>query len=622
MKRKFVAFMALVMSVLFMLTGLSGCNLITKDIDRDMNQVVAEISIADGVRDEITKRELILAYMNYGSSYTEDSHNHSQGETFEMILESLIKNKIILQSAMQSFDSGKAPFEDAVVNSDIAKWNKQRYITEDQIVEATYNTRKMINNLLDSYDESKVDLGKSDSLTEDVRTIPTGATNYVKELTVEEMKEYNAKPFDISSSKERRNAFNSTVALLKSNGLLGESYKKGQLETTAYYTSVLQSEFDSFIVTKFENLINKQSRSAFTFEQLEKAFVEKVDTQKEWNNEDFVSALSSASAGEPILYSGFGTYGYVYNLLLGADDNITAEIGKIDTTLSDSDKAKERKELLEGTVVKDLRSSWILSGYDFDGTKFTGDYTFTKPESSLEFKGTTKVVSTDADDKKVYSVESLKEFNLQEFIKMMEEYVYGSEQTGVALPENEYNIYKKVNSDANVEEYNEKINELLFAFSTDAGSLNTYKGYVIKPTVDFGDEEYVETFANAGRELLTMGKTSYIMVASDYGYHVMFFSEVFKPDYSVADNLVDYLNILAGETKTREAWIEEFNAMVDGFEDYEDNESYLYLLMNSISSSAVSINLTKIENDLINTSLYENNCVTTYKSRYSDLLGE
>ena len=65
-----------------------------------------------------------------------------------------------------------------------------------------------------------------------------------------------------------------------------------------------------------------------------------------------------------------------------------------------------------------------------------------------------------------------------------------------------------------------KINELLFAFSTDPGSLNKYKGYVISPN---NTEGFVESFSDAGKELLAMGGKSYIIVASDYGYHVIYF---------------------------------------------------------------------------------------------------
>ena len=58
--------------------------------------------------------------------------------------------------------------------------------------------------------------------------------------------------------------------------------------------------------------------------------------------------------------------------------------------MSEPEKAQQRRNILDATIVKDLRSSWLLSGYDFDITtnKFTGDYTFAKnSENSLAFQG-------------------------------------------------------------------------------------------------------------------------------------------------------------------------------------------------------------------------------------------
>jgi hypothetical protein len=117
----------------------------------------------------------------------------------------------------------------------------------------------------------------------------------------------------------------------------------------------------------------------------------------------------------------------------------------------------------------------------------------------------------------------------------MESYVYGSSTPTEVVVPTSGSIYKKYKTSAVVEEYDAKINELLFAFSTDPGSLNTFKGYAVKPIPEGTDpEEYVQEFADGARELLEMGGTSYIIVATDNGYHIMFFSEVFNADYNFA----------------------------------------------------------------------------------------
>ena len=176
---------------------------------------------------------------------------------------------------------------------------------------------------------------------------------------------------------------------------------------------------------------------------------------------------------------------------------------------------------------------------------------------------------------------------------------------------------------SDVAEYDAKINELLFAFSTDSGSLNTYKGYNIKPAVDVGeDEQYVETFGNAGRLLLASENPGYVVVASDYGYHVMFFSEVISVDYSYA-SLTDYLNKVMGETKTRDEWKAYYEEMLNDYEAFEETGSYLYQLANVLILEEVNLVQTQIETEVINKYRYEETeHVVIYRDRFADLFAE
>ena len=149
------------------------------------------------------------------------------------------------------------------------------------------------------------------------------------------------------------------------------------------------------------------------------------------------------------------------------------------------------------------------------------------------------------DDAAEYSVTDVKTFGLNEFIEFMDIYLYGAKQTGDAGV-TDVNVLKQVTKAAGAAEYAEKINDLLFAFSTDSGSLNTWKGYAVKPVPDGSNtEEYVQSFADAARQLLTLGGNSYIVVATDYGYHVMFYSELINKDfkYDTLDEYLDSLNL-------------------------------------------------------------------------------
>ena len=43
---------------------LGGCNLITTDTDKDMQQVVATVSIENGVKHNVYKQDIIVDYLN------------------------------------------------------------------------------------------------------------------------------------------------------------------------------------------------------------------------------------------------------------------------------------------------------------------------------------------------------------------------------------------------------------------------------------------------------------------------------------------------------------------------------------------------------------------------------
>ena len=59
MKKFFTKLITLVIAGALTLGALAGCDLITTNTDRDMAQVVAEISIDDSFNEKIYKRQLV-----------------------------------------------------------------------------------------------------------------------------------------------------------------------------------------------------------------------------------------------------------------------------------------------------------------------------------------------------------------------------------------------------------------------------------------------------------------------------------------------------------------------------------------------------------------------------------
>lgn len=624
--------MASMILALVMSFSALGCNLITVDNEKDMAQVVAVIQIEENVpkqENTIYKKDIVMAYMNYGYYY--EQNGTSREEVIKMIVNSLINTRVYVQVAVSEFDKNEGVFANQIQNPSITdKWNPERYLTSDEIVEAKYQTEHDIDELIESYEVHDHGHSVGDTMTETVRTIPTGATNASsKEETpsIDQMKEF---VIDTDSSDRRKDAYNDVIEVLKVNALLGDSYK-GDIKDTDYYKRALKENQEQIIIEKYEKCITDSILAKYDFDDVRQLFSDKVAEQKKWTDADYSTALSSATASSPILYAPTGTYGYVYNLLLGIDDEQKEQLEKYDSenpNAETKDRNAARKEILDKTIVKDLRSTWVLSGYDFDGTKFTGDYTFTKPENSLPFFGETKHLNAGDEEHEHYAPEygviSTQELSVSAFVEEMEKYLYGAKQDSNVKTYSDSSVYRAVNVTKNVSEYNEKINELLFAFSTDGGSLNTYKGYTISPIPDGSNQEqYMQEFADYGRKVLNgeVGTNGYIMVATDYGYHIMFYSEAYTGGvvYETLDAYLDgecakYLGDFAD-------WNAYFENMKDNWANFEDTDNYLYILYNQLVSNEISETISKYQVDLLNTYVYgENSKVTKYESRYADLM--
>ena len=614
MKKRLIKLITLILSVVIGIAGLSGCRLVTKNSERDLDQIVATVNVNQ--EENIYKKDLVMGYMNYGYIYVQ-YYGYTAEKVYTLILNNLVDNRIIVQVAYEQFENT------SVKDNTKAQFTPERYLDGEEITEAKYNTYKSLNDLLDSYSKDNSYAETKDTLYLDVRTVPTDAANAERDVDkAAYVENIDKNGFDVSSDTYKRAAFNKVIELLKDANLLGNDYK-GDLRETEYFKLLLKSNYENEIVENYEESVLDEIKASVSYENLQALYQEKLNAQKEWSNSDFVSALKSASATSPILYSNqSGTYGYVYNLLLGVNDYQSAKISELQEertheTWSEDKYAEERAKVLANTIAKDLRNTWILSGYDFDfETKtFTGDYTFAEnAENSLPFQGEVSKVR-DADEEHnlsaVYSIDSIKTFGLKEFTEFVNEYVYGDKNVGGYSED--VNIYREYNNDSKPEEYDAKINELLFAFSTDSGSVNTYKGYVISPD----NSEYVKTFGDAGKALLDAGGSSYKVVASDYGYHFMFFSEVWTLDkgYADLDAYLEYLGIDSGA--------EYFAEMMDNWEDFEEENNFLFVLTGELISEKLSDASTRSRQNVTFKYRYgdKKDCTKIYKDRFADLLG-
>ncbi len=637
MKKRLITIISFLIAVLLGFSSM-GCNLVTTDTEKDMKQIVATVCIdKDGGApvEEIEKQEMIISYLNYGYYYVQ-ANGWTNEQVFTYILNTLVQNRIIIQNAMKDIDEGNAPFTNYYKDETIEKWNIERYLTKfdgidadtnliSDINEAKYQAIKSMNEMIEGYIDEEESNKVGDGLTEEVRTVPTDASNVEDEVTEQDKLDVIAdgvKKGELGSKEIK--AYNKVLKMLETNALLGDDFDGEDVTTTDYYKNLLKTSQENVLLNKYQKAVNLSNRSKITYEMLEEKYAEMYAQQQESYNlsrTDFAAALESVSADNPVLYNPYGGYGYVYNLLIGVDDIQEAKISALEGT--DAEKQEARREILENTIIKDLRSTWILSGYDFDYStkKFTGDYTFLEDAKySLPFEGEVTLLNPDReeDEDAEYRIESVKEFGVKSFLEYVNEYVYLDSSEVKPLEKGDagwaswkYYVYQ---NSTKPENFDDKINELLFAYSTDSGSLNKYKGYLVSPAPGLTENEtYMQEFADAGRELLGLGGSSYVVAATDYGYHIMFYSEIVSAQTGY-DNLTDYL-IAQGISNPKET----YNEMVNGWDDYEDTDSYLYKLMNVYSSSYVSNALSEKTQAIVDT-FYNSTCVTKYTNAYQDLL--
>jgi hypothetical protein len=134
------------------------------------------------------------------------------------------------------------------------------------------------------------------------------------------------------------------------------------------------------------------------------------------------------------------------------------------------------------------------------------------------------------------------------------------------------------------------VNEILFAYSTDPGSLNTHMGYAVSPY----KTNFVPEFEYAAQEVVRRGVGSYVVCATDYGWHITFCTFKFTQDGDVYGGF-NY-NEISGENNT-------FSKMY-----YE-----------SLKATAIADETNAIQGRVLNN--YDNDdSVTRYESRYKDLL--
>lgn len=380
---------------------------------------------------------------------------------------------------------------------------------------------------------------------------------------------------------------------------------------------------------------------------------------------DFDTALDSVSDTSFLLY-GQKDFGFVYNILIPFSASQTQAYSAAKSNLKGDALYNARKEILKGVEAKDLRSAWFCTeedehyAYEATGTAYYNnngeqkDYLFfennmtntdkyeklTQYAGQYPYNGKAELV----DDEWDFTPNKMKIGTATEsgFIQEMEAYINhvvgGEVASGDWLDGYNESVYtdsvtKKVDyskfmyyagkveldNKSRSDFFNPKVgttetvndsyqalsavNELMFAYSTDTGCLNSYMGYVVSPyKTDFVSEfEYAAQAVVAGVDWnkdgtkdFEGGVGSYVVAPSDYGWHIIYCSFVYDADDG---------DVYGG-----------FKA-----DEMEVEGTFSYLFYESLKSTSASSYTSTVQNQLLNQ--YNNdNAVTLHTKAYQDLL--
>lgn len=137
------------------------------------------------------------------------------------------------------------------------------------------------------------------------------------------------------------------------------------------------------------------------------------------------------------------------------------------------------------------------------------------------------------------------------------------------------------------------INELSFAYNTDTGGLNSYLGYAVTAN----KTSFVSEFEYAAQKVVKEGAGNYIVVPSDYGWHIIYCTFSF----------VDYENGAEGDIKSPFKFV---------YDDINDEGTFSNLFYEDLKADTGSKESTTRSSMIV--SKYKKS-YTIYEDRYSDL---
>lgn len=509
-------FLAVILVTIIAITVFAGCDVITKNEERDYNQSLATVKYA-GLTSTVTKGEFnesfnsLAYYYVYYYGYTVD-------EAADAILDSLAQRKLLilyvrdeiakLNSKPNTVNVSELLTEveknEAVksANESMAKWYKQVFEELWKEANSTDDTTD------DTTDDDKVDE------TDKIAARPTrpdkkeAEVDYTKPLDPAKAEiKFFEKPYkDLYTEKEwdelnkvEGKADYIPKALNELKKQLADNYKSYDYYLNSAYETQLISKYKRELVKDF-NPDDAAIKSEYDrYVSLNK---EKFSIETESNYKSAISSSLTNTVYHPTSEHG---YGYVFNILFKFSDEQSTELknftaGQPDKTIVE----KYRAQLANKIEV-------MKSNPDYDPDEVCEEC----EKAQKDNKDPNKYCTKEKCNARPYEVDSegnIKKYNVMDVIN---------------------ELTAKLDAATSFEAKREIAAQYVYMVNDDTGMYNTSNnnaitaggnGYLISPHET--DKTYVEEFSKKGRELVNNGLGSYGWCVTDYGIHFMFVSYI------------------------------------------------------------------------------------------------
>ncbi len=434
LKSKLIAIAAVAVAIT-MGASVAGCVTLN---EKDIKQTVSTVCLADSEdfktefgdyaeavgSSAILKRDLIVAFLNTGSTYV-NSYGYTYAQTFDLLSEALVENAAVTQYATAYLLQEKAKKGDIDLSSYNAcgtEAEKFEYLLgadSDGVRSARYSVNSSLNSMLDNYEQTFIKESTGETYTgTDTRTTPTNVDTLKDDYIPENYNVYTGyegylladagddyEPLDNTNRSTRRKAYSSFINYLRNNYLLSDDDADCMdIWKLSYVEELYVAQLQQQIITEFSDLFEEEKEAVITSvengeyvyikNKYEKILAEQAASYDETSA--FETAMDNLSSTSFVLYSPdtttdtdeqdgtYGTYGYVYNILLPFSDKQSDKLTELQYYRDNSDAVTDsvyfadRNLLLKQITTTDQRSAW------FNGTT---DYSFDASETELEYFG-------------------------------------------------------------------------------------------------------------------------------------------------------------------------------------------------------------------------------------------